>query len=584
MSPLPAFRSAVARLADRAAAVAAVAALAVAAATCGDSVAPRPTPPPVVAATPLPRAARLATSCQRTDATALQQGISTLFAQSVRQTARDFERAVERACPDTGAMLNYAAAVVDWHKNGLTLGTQLDGGNPALWAYLVRVFRYVGYTLPPESAGALTKAGFIGVCDDSKDCLLKSDLLTSGIALWRGSLGGKRVLVSGAPASCGPASANTNLEVWGQCVDISADPKDGPTFPLSRPTDSTTRAPALVQTCVAEDVHHNPLVEYLYDTTGRSGAKPGRLAKLSGGDTRVSVQPAEPQFFEANCNWAQTVAAAPSAPTGPFGSVTRVASRALAGVAEMFAPRVADAAHGGLGTLPGGTNSLSLFGPIDPFLFQATFTGDVLGQLPGSPDRGRGSWLPFTVNPGDIVVRASLGDIGSNLVVINQQGGVAPNKDGIQLLARVATKDATRPRFATTGTYRIRWRSLVATPKAFDANFNVLDSGSPSQLLARFTYANSAAAQGGPILFNGNPTGATWTQNVSQAFEITVNLDDRRVSFGLQGSAPLVSLQPFAGPGIDLAKVGWQIKSQNAQTIGMDDVEIVRVPDSAAAP
>jgi hypothetical protein len=294
----------------------------------------------------------------------------------------------------------------------------------------------------------------------------------------------------------------------------------------------------------------------------------------------VSVQPPVAPFFAANCDKAQTFASAASAPTGSFGAVTRVASGALASVAEFFGPRVAEAAHGGLGTLPGGTNSLSLFGPIDPFLFQATFTNDVLGQQPGSPDRGRGSWLALTVNPGDIVVRASLGDIGSKLVVINQQGGVAPNKDGIQLLARVATQDATQPQFATTGTYRIRWRSLVATPKAFDANFNVLDSGSPSQVLARFTYANSAAAQGGPILFNGTPTGATWTQNEPQTFEITVNLDDKLVSFGLQGAAPLVSSQPFAGPAIDLAKVGWQIKSQNAQTIGMDDVEIVRMPDA----
>jgi hypothetical protein len=425
----------------------------------------------------------------------------------------------------------------------------------------------------------------VGVCDDTADCALISKLSTSGIKLFKGATGGRRVLVYGAPASCGPASALTNLKLWGQCVDISADPKDGESFPLSSPTDRSLAAPAVVQTCIAEEIHHDPLAEYLY-TAPVGGSKPGRLGKLSDGTSRVSVQPPVAPFFAANCDKAQTFAAAASVPTGSFGAVTRVASGALASVAEFFGPRVAEAAHGGLGTLPGGTNSLSLFGPIDPFVFQATFTGDAVGQRPIEDDRGRSKWAVVTLNPGEVLVQASLGDIASKLVVMNQQGGAASSKPGIQLIAPVA-QQKDQPAYASAGVYRIRWRSLVATPKAFEANFVVLDS--EQRILAQFTYANSSAAQGGPILFNGAPTGLTWVQNASQTFEITIDLDPKpdakRVSFGVQGQAPVIEGVPYLNPNaVNLASAGWQIKSQNAQTIGMDDLEIVRVPDSAAAP
>lgn len=575
MSSPSAFRPG-ARIIGRVVAGAALAVITVTTITCSDRAGPLPTTPPDAATVGGPRAATLTTSCLRTDATALQQGISTLFDQSVRQTARTLERAVEGGCPNTGPMLDYVTAILTWRAQGLVAGTQTDGGNPALWTYLTRLFNYTGYTLP-NSALALTKAGFIGVCDDTADCALVSTLQTSGIKIYRGALGGRRVLITGAPASCSAASALTNLKLWGQCVEISADPKDSASFRLSAPSDPTRTSPAVVQTCIAEDIHDLALVRYLYDTTGQGGVKPGRLGKLSGGATRVGVQPVEAPFFVANCDWAQSVAAGPSAPTGALGSVTRVASRALEGVAALFAPQVANAAHGGLGTLPGGTSSLSLFGPIDPFVFQATFTNDPVGQTPVVDDRGRGRWFAATVNPGDITVQPGLGDITSNLVVLNQQGGASSNKSGIQLLAVLASQTG-QPSTATDGVYRIRWSSLIASSKPFGANFNVLDS--QGRVLAQFTYANGTAAKTGPVQFNGISAG-TWTQFASQPYEITVDLDRRVVSFGLQGATPLVSNVPYLNAaGADLARVGWQFLSQNAQTIGMDDVEIVRLPDA----
>jgi hypothetical protein len=565
------------------------AATVVALAACSER--PQPTGPTAVAGSA--RTATLPAACLKTDATALQQGISTLFAPSVRTAARGLEREVERACPSTGPVLNYVAAILEWRRQGLVLGTQPDGGNVALWGYLTRLFNYAGYALP-NSAAALTKAGFIGLCDDTVDCELYSEQKNTGLAIYRGALAGTRVLVTGAPASCAPAAGQTNLKVWGQCVEVSVDPKKTPGdlgYTFAAPADASRPAPALVQTCFAEAVHHDPLVKYLYTPTGEG--KPGKLAQLSGGSTRVSVRPAASPlpFFTANCDQAQAVDVAglgTGEPSGFRGALTRLASsspvRALSGVLSALGPKVAYAGHGGLGTLPGLIEATSLFGPVDPFVFQSTFTNDPLGTLKDSStdDRGRGTWSVVTLNPGEVQVQSALGDPIQKFVVLNQQGGAAENKPGIQLMAQVAAQNG-QTSFGSAGVYRIRWRSLVASSKAFGATFNVLDS--QERAVASFAYANGTAAGSGPILFNGVPTGATWSQNGWAQYEITVDLDQKRVSFGVLGAdphtGPLVSGAAFANAAAaNLAKAGWQFRSQNVQTIATDDFEILRLPDA----
>ncbi len=473
-------------------------------------------------------------------------------------------------------MLDYVAQILAWRAQGLTLGGASDGSNPALWDYLTTLFRYAGFSLP-NAGTALGPQGFIGVCDDAtmpaEGCTLVAAAKTSGMRILKGALGG-RFLVTGAPASCAPLGAATNLQPWGQCLEVSIDPKVGPSFryvadPVARPNGG-----AIVQTCLAEGAPN-----FLAAASGEPNGKNGKLGQLSAGSERVSVRPPAPPVFRITeedelagrgCSFAQVVARDRRPDAGLW---SRLASAAL----DALTPRLAYATHGGLGGMPGFTAQTSRFGPVDPFVFQATFTGDVVGQPPATPDRGRGSWTIETLNPGDVTVRASLADIASPLVVVNQQGGAAPSKPGIQLLGALATQ-AGQPSVAQAGVYRVRWRAVVATPKAFDANFNLLDA--QGNVLASFTYANGNAAQGGPVLFNGAPTGLAWAQNVSAAYEITLDLDRRQVSFGLQGAAPVASGLGYAYPAAEgFAQFGWQIKSQNAQTIGTDDVEVVRVPD-----
>lgn len=544
-------------------------------AACSDQSTRSLTPPTDIGAQPSPgpHAAALPVSCQRTDASALQQQISGLFAASVRTTARTLERAVESGCPATTPMLDYVAAILGWRDQGLVTGT-----NTALWSYLTLLFQYTGYTLPNTEA-ALGAQGFIGICDEAtmpaEGCRLIAVAKTSGILVYKGALEkgtlGRRFLVTGAPASCTTIGLATNLQPWGQCVEVSIDPKPGLSFVFAADPVARPNGGAVVQTCVAENAP-----AFLYDPDGAPEGKPGKMSQLSGGSARVSVRPPAPELFTITaddalagkgCTYAQVVQREP----GDGGALTRLARGALA----LFTPREAYAGHGGLGTLPAFVDATSRFGPIDPYLFQGTFTTDVVGQPPSSPDRGRGSWYIATLTPGDVLVQASLGDIASQLVVINQAGGNAVSKPGIQLVARVATQ-AGQPSFATTGVYRVRLRALVASSKPFGAPFIVRDS--QGREIARFTYDNGSSAKSGPVLYNGVPV-ATWQQNISQRFEITVDLDHRVTSFGFQGATPLVSGAPFVAPAGDLAQAGWEITGRDGQIIGMDDAEIVALPD-----
>jgi hypothetical protein len=473
-------------------------------------------------------------------------------------------------------MLTYVQAIVDWKQQGL-----VSASDVALWDYLTTLFRYTGFPLP-NTAAALGAQGFIGVCDDATmpaaGCQLVAAAKTSGILIYKGALGG-RFLVTGAPTPCSPIRDATNLQAWGQCVEVSIDPKPGMSFAFQKDPIARPNGGAVVQTCVAEGSPH-----FLFEPDPVTEQKPGKLSQLSGGSTRVSVRPAAPEVFSITpddvlegkgCTFAHVAQGASQG----SGLLARFASNALA----VFAPKVAYAGHGGLGTLPGFAEATSVFGPIDPYVFQGTFTGDVVGQQPGTPDRNRGSWSVVTLNPGDIVVRASLGDINSQLAVLNQQGGASSSKPGIQLVAQVATQSG-QSSFATAGVYRVRWRSLVASSKPFGADMNVLDG--TGRILATFTYANGTAAGSGPVLFNGAPVAnLTWAQNVSARYEITVDLDKRTVGFGLQGEAPRVSGASYLnGAAADLARAGWQFRSQNAQTIGTDDFEILRLPDPAVNP
>jgi hypothetical protein len=312
---------------------------------------------------------------------------------------------------------------------------------------------------------------------------------------------------------------------------------------------------------------------------------PARMAQKSAGDARVKVRDVAAKIFDPvlACNGVTSIAQRDE----PAGRVDRLLALAASAV-SWLAPRDLYAGHGGLGTLPSFLEEgTSLFGPADQYVFYADFEEDVVGQRPVAPSDGalRGTWSFSTLNPGDITVQSSLGNIASQLVVINQGGGNAATKPGINLLANVTAKTGTTQAYPVEGTYSVGLRVVVASPRVFTSPF-ILRSSNGDEL-ARFELRDAANALTGPILFNGTSVG-TWTQNVSLGLEFVVNLDTRKVGFAVDGTTkathdfvtalPVVT-PPAVAPKHNLAQAGWEITGRDGQIIGMDDLKLGRLVD-----
>jgi hypothetical protein len=380
--------------------------------------------------------------------------------------------------------------------------------------------------------------------------------------------------------------------VWGQCIEVSVGPYKDASYPFRRPTSPQVPAPALVRVCATEETYH--AAPWLFENAGLPDAVTGRarVGQRSGGANRVQVRPRVDGLAEGvdfTLTGCDRATVPPPETAGGFGAVgASWLHRAGETLATLFAPRVAWAGHGGLSGLPGFAEQTSVFGPVDPFVFQATFTGDAVGGPPTVPDLGRGSWtIDTTQSPGSVLVRSGIGDIAGNVAVIDQAGGAAGSKAGAALLANLAyfqeSVGETGVR-ATTGRYRLRWTSLVATPRAFGAPFHAF--GPDRAVLARVSFENGRGAGSGPIHFNGSPVAGSdgqplrWTQNRKQRFELLVDLDAGRAELRaapfVDESAALAS-GTFA-PATPLVQAGWLLGGIDAQIIGTDDWEIVQLP------
>jgi hypothetical protein len=77
-------------------------------------------------------------------------------------------------------------------------------------------------------------------------------------------------------------------------------------------------------------------------------------------------------------------------------------------------------------------------------------------------------------------------------------------------------------------------------------------------------------------------TGVTWSQNVSQTFTLTVNLDSRTTSLSINGT-PVSAAQgiPFVDANAtSLQRVAAEFTRIDAQTVGWTDVKVSRLADA----
>jgi hypothetical protein len=587
----------------------------------------------------------LGSACQPADLAALSTGIETYAAKSIQSTANALLRDVVAACRRDASKPNPAPAVA--YTEQLLAWWRPASGAPPVWSgtaeqfqgYLIRLFRAVGHTID-EDLNVFGTQGFIGVCRANDDCVLKASALTSGIKIFKGALSADptaKFLVTGRPAACGTLDGATDVRIWGQCVEITVEPKDGPSFPLR----AVAPVPALVQTCLTERAFASARFYLTVDVTDPTTSVKTpvpipvelpdattsrlRLAQQSGGsNTPVKLRPRpsasathgydSDRFFTAHCEGAELAQALLPAHR-PFEVATRWFGEARSFAAGLFTARTAYAAHGGLGSL-GVIEEFSTFGPADPFVFEATFdnpygaaatkhVADAPGVQPVNDDVGRANWSIDPQLPGYVLVRAApFGGFaaGTNVVEVNQAGGAAESKKGLTMYAQLAHfSDATSGagQNANAGTYRIRWTSSVASPRAGGSGApfvaTSIDAAGSTTELARFVYVNGPSAQTGLIRFGDHTVaGLTWQQNVPRRYEILVDLTGgkaylraRNPTTGafeyLKNLAGGYAMQSFAA-GSSLTHVGWRLGLRDNQVLAIDDLEVVRLADTFPPP
>ena len=267
-----------------------------------------------------------------------------------------------------------------------------------------------------------------------------------------------------------------------------------------------------------------------------------------------------------------------SVPAGSWNRGFGEAVKRLAWIAKKaVTPEPLYAVHGGLGGLGGG---LSPFGAIDREVFRATFSSDVAGSKPGTPETG--TWtVDSAKSPGTILVQDSLGQQKSRLVVLNQSGGNCGNCFGLLLQGTLETAGAAD----SVGTYEAEFVALQAQSNMKEANFVLRDGGYKGGYdIAKVTFAvrNNVNV----ILYNDGQSGSprqlgTWMQNVPYHFRIRVNLDTNKTTvwFNDSESASFSDLDFMDSRADHFSTISADFKGIDSGTMGWDEIKVTRLPD-----
>jgi hypothetical protein len=484
-----------------------------------------------------------------------------VFASSVRATARTLERQVEAQCASptaTEPTLTYVDSILQWRSRGLVADSSQCGvGLPVAAVRLQRL--HAGHTI-----GALGKQGAIAICDDRVPntanpqyaCpIVRASAGTSGPAFFDGRLFNQRYLVTIAPGVVRPGGERDQPARLRQCVEVSVDPK---------PTKSFTFAPGvrpagIVQTCIAEGAPH-----YLLPTTA-SGARVARMAQKSATDPMCACVTWAPQLFDpcspATMPWSWPARRPPRA--GGRGSPA--SRRPRAARLDLFAPRVAYAGTAGSARSPPSLMMRSACSaPVDQYTFFGDFEQDVVGQAPVAP-RATLAARPLDdrhAQPGAVTVQPSLGDIASKLLVINQGGGNAQQKDGVEVTALLDPTPKPAPPYRSRGrTPSVcggrRRRRAPSAPFILQSSRRRARAVHPHRRLER-------AAR--PITFTagGSASSRRVAAELSQTIQFTVDFATRTVACrparGADGGAALRAT--------DLAQARWSITGATARSSG----------------
>lgn len=562
------------------------------AAACGDQ--PRSTTPLAPGATP--RAALTATNaCLRGDATFLSQEIATLFSDPrLRQTARGYESTVESRCKSPTAQPypagTAAATLATAPAAALAYTEWLLGqrGQPGwiatdafFWTYLTRLYGYVGYTIPSLGTG-FDPGGFVRVCYSGTVCQVESADGRRGIRLTAGALSltaGIPFLVTGEPRDCSPFQSFSSYSVYSSCIDISVDPKIGSSFALKAPG-------TIVEVCTTAPTTPSYVTERRQDVyTGltTTQGKLGQRSEAGGGTyTPISFRPYATGFLDDQwCDNDKPLAA-------PVGALQRL-QRAGDALLALFRPAIAYAGHGGLGTLPGFTDDLSVFGPLDGYAFNGDFERDTVGTFPHTwPEMRTGTWtLSLGPSPSRASVQAPSSPFATQHLRLDQGGGASTNKDPLIFTGTLGLPMAPQPGDGDRRV-RLRVRTAIATSRGLNARFEARTS--TGLAFATFEFQDGSSAQSGTIVplvpagatVIGTVGSAPWSQNVVRSLQVTVSFDVANgiatVFVGLVGETAIAQYTLPTTTLPDLASFRWVLGGRDGITVLSDDYQAFDAP------
>ncbi len=193
-------------------------------------------------------------------------------------------------------------------------------------------------------------------------------------------------------------------------------------------------------------------------------------------------------------------------------------------------------------------------------LFRATFSSDAVNSPPGNPEVGM--WSSLSAADGTILVRSSVGALTNKPLEVNHFG---PSPGSPNMVGTFAGNPAS------SGLVVARWGSLVHSSNA-EFGF-ILFSG------AGGVVANLDYRQLGRITLNSqtNVIGS-WTRDVAQTFEMTIDMDKRTTSLKInQIAVPGAQAVPFKSPSgpAALEQITIHAGGSTPEVHAWDDIEVM---------
>ena len=298
--------------------------------------------------------------------------------------------------------------------------------------------------------------------------------------------------------------------------------------------------------------------------------------------------PVDPPFFPCGGTEHSALDSWLGRKAGPLG-------RALAHAYEYLRPRPLFATHGGTSGWIG-SGGFSPVGGAQTVDFEDDFNDPAdFNDGVDTPDLGQ-SWTINTTPPGYIQIQDALGNMSGGVVVLSQAQGNCDKKcPTFSLLGTRYPASVSE----NIGSEAVSWTALQNKPSVKDGPFKVFNANDVE--IARLSYVTESDPMIGSqnkLIFKvyGNGTQVTtieagfWTQNESQRFTITVNLNTldpanaNRVSLSING-IPVNGAQNIYTPrASSLKTIGYELTGIDAGVIASDDWQVLRLADIPPLP